>query len=110
MKINPQAVVDGLINQITAAVLTTPEVEELLQRGKKDRFNRVGHQLLGALPDGPARLDFLCEITFQTETQSRPFLVKVLGQASHDSSHWNITQIEGVEVDPLDREGTGFQA
>ena len=85
------------------AVLTAPEVEKLLQRGKEDRFNRAGYQLLGAIPDGHAKLDFLCQITLQAEKQRSSFRVKVLGEASRESSGWQITQIYDIEVDPLDR-------
>lgn len=107
MKTDPQVVVDGLINHITAAVLIAPEVEKLLRRGKEDRFNRAGYQLLGALPDGPAKLDFLCEITLQAEKQRSSFLVKVLGEACRESSGWKITQIYNIAVDPLDRGDAG---
>lgn len=110
MKINPQVVVDELINHITAAVLVAPEVEKLLPRGKEDRFSRAGYQLLGAIHDGPAKLDFFCEITLQAEKQRSSFLVKVLGQASRESSRWKIAQIYDVEVDPLDRGDTGRPA
>lgn len=110
MKINPQVVVDGLIDHITAAVLIAPEVEKLLQRENKDRFNRAGYQLLGALPDGPTKLDFFCEITLQAEKQRSSFLVKILGQAGYEDSRWRITQIYDVEVDPLDRGDTGFSS
>lgn len=103
MKIDPQVVVDGLINHITAAVLIAPEVEKLLQQGKEDKFSRVGYQLLGAIPDGTAKLDFLCEITLQAEKQRSSFLVKVLGEATRESSGWQITQIYDVAVDPMDR-------
>ncbi len=106
MKIDPQVVIDELINHITAVVLIAPEVEELLQPGKKDKFSRAGYQLLGAIPDGPAKLDFLCEITLQAEKQRSSFLVKVLGEASRESLGWKITQIYDVEVDPLDRGDT----
>lgn len=106
MKINPQLVVDGIINQITAAVLIAPEVEKLLQQGKEDKFSRAGYQLLGAIPDGTAKLDFLCEITLQAEKQRSSFAVKVLGEASRESSGWKITQIYDIEVDPLDRGDT----
>jgi hypothetical protein len=99
MKINPQLVIDGLIDHITAVVLHTPEIEKLLSGGKEDRFVRTGYQLLGALPDGPAKLDFFCEISLQAEKQRSSFLVKVLGQASHDGSRWKITEIYDVEVD-----------
>ena len=101
MKINPQVVVDGLINHITAAVLIDPEVEKLLQQGKEDKFSRAGYQLLGAIPDGTAKLDFLCEITLQAEKQRSAFLVKVLGEASRESSGWKISQIYDIAVDPL---------
>lgn len=99
MKINPQVVIDELIDHITAVVLHTPEIEKLLQRGKEDRFSRASYQLLGALPDGPTKLDFFCEITLQAEKHRGSFLVKVLGQASLDSSRWKITEIYDVEVD-----------
>ncbi len=102
MKIDPQVVVDGLINHLTAAVLTAPEVEKLLQQGKEDKFSRAGYQLLGAIPDGTAKLDFFCEITLQAEKQRSSFLVKVLGEASRESSGWRITQIYDVEVGPLE--------
>lgn len=99
MKINPQVVIDELIDHITAVVLQTPEIEKLLQGGNEDRFSRTGYQLLGALPDGPTKLDFLCEITLQAEKQRSSFLVKVLGQAARDGSHWKITEIYDVEGD-----------
>jgi hypothetical protein len=107
MKIDPQVVVDGLINHITAAVLTAPDVEKLLQRGKEDKFCRAGYQLLGAIPDGTGKLDFLCEITLQAEKQRSAFRVKVLGEASRESSAWRITQIYDIEVDPRNRGHTG---
>ncbi|WP_457280273.1 hypothetical protein [Polaromonas sp. P5_D5] len=102
MKINPQVVIDELIDHLTALVLHTPEIEKLRQRRKEGRFSRAGYQLLGALPDGPEKLDFICEITLQTEKQRSSFLVKVLGQASHDGSHWKITEIYDVEVELAD--------
>jgi hypothetical protein len=108
MKIDPQVVVDELINHLTAAVLIAPEVEKLLQRGEEDRFSRAGYQLLGAIPDGPAKLDFLCEITLQAEKQRTSFLVKVLGEASRESSGWKITQIYDIAVDPLESGDTGI--
>ena len=110
MKLNPQVVIDGLIDHITTVVVGTPEVEKLLQGGKQDRFDRAGYQLLGALPDGPAKLDFFCEITLQAQKQRSSFQVKVLGQAAYEGSRWKITQIYDVEIDPLDRGDTGFQA
>ena len=99
MEINPQVVIDGLIDQLTHVVLHAPAVEKLRQERQEDRFSRSGYQLLGAITDGPAKLDFLCEITLQGEKPHPSFPVKVLGQAARDGARWQITEIHDVEVD-----------
>ncbi|MEO7887300.1 MAG: hypothetical protein ABI893_09830 [Polaromonas sp.] len=102
MKINPQVVIDSLIEHITAAVLKAHEVEKLRQWLPEQQFSRVSYRLLGALPDGPAKLDFFCEMTLQLQPQQTLSVVRVLGQASHESAQWKVNEIYDVEVDPTD--------
>jgi hypothetical protein len=105
---NPNQVVDELIGRITAIVMRTYEVEQLLPRGSGDRLSLAAHELISAISTDTGHIDFSCELTLEARERCSSFLVKVQGQAAYESPVWRINEIYDVVVDPLDRGNTGF--
>lgn len=107
---NPNSVVDELIGRITAIVMRTYEVEQLLPRDSKERLSLAGHELISAISTDAGRIDFSCELTLEALERSSSFLVKVRGQAAYESPVWRINEIYDVVVDPVDRGATAAGA
>lgn len=108
MVTNPDEVVDELIGRITAIVMRTYEVEQLLPRGTEERLSLAAHELVSAISTDTGHIDFSCELTLQAPEACSSFLVKVRGQAAYESPVWRINEIYDVVVDPLDRGNTGL--
>lgn len=107
---NPNLVVDELIGRITAIVMRTYEVEQLLPRDIEERLSLANHELISAISTDAGRIDFSCELTLEARQRGSSFLVKVRGQAGYESPVWRINEIYDVVVDPLDRGATGAGA
>jgi len=107
---NPNQVVDELIGRVTAIVLRTYEVEQLLPAGSEEPLSLAGHELISAISTDTGHIDFSCELTLETRERCSSFLVKVQGQAAYESPMWRINEIYDVVVDPLDRGTTGLAA
>jgi hypothetical protein len=105
---NPYQVVDELIARITAIVMRTYEVEQLLPRESGEQLSLAGHELISAISTDTGHIDFSCELTLETSERCSSFLVKVQGQAAYESPVWRINEIYDVVVDPMDRGTTGL--
>jgi hypothetical protein len=105
---NPNQVVDELIGRITAIVMRTYEVEQLLPRDSGQQLSLAAHELISAISMDTGYIDFSCELTLETRERCSSFLVKVQGQAAYESPVWRINEIYDVAVDPLDRGTTGL--
>lgn len=103
---NPNSVVDELIGRITAIVLRTYEVEQLLPQGSEEQLSLAAHELISAISTDTGQIDFSCELTLEAPERGSSFLVKVRGQAAYESPLWRINEIYEVAVDPLDRGST----
>jgi len=108
MIVNPSVVVDELIQRITAIVLRTYEVEQLLPGDSVERLSLARHELVSAVSTDTGSIDFSCELLLKAEEQRSSFLVKVQGQAAYETPVWRINEIYDVVVDPLDRGDSGF--
>lgn len=100
---NPHLVVDELIGRITAIVLRTYEVKQLLPRDSKEGLSLAAHELISAISTDAGRIDFSCELTLEAAERGSSFLIKVQGQAAYESPVWRINEIYEVVVDPMDR-------
>jgi hypothetical protein len=107
---NPNSVVDELIGRITAIVMRTYEVEQLLPRDSEEKLSLAAHELISAISTDMGQIDFSCELTLRAPERCSSFLVKVRGQAAYESPMWRINEIYDVIVDPLDRGNTGLGA
>lgn len=103
MVTNPNSVVDDLISRITAIVLRTYEVDQLLPPESAERLSLAGHELVSAISTDTGQIDFSCELTLAAHERKSAFLVRVQGQAAYETPIWRINEIYNVVVDPLDR-------
>lgn len=108
MIVNPSIVIDELINRITAIVLRTYEVEQLLPRDSAERLSLASHELISAVSTDTGHIDFSCELLLKAEERKSSFLVKVRGRAAYETPMWRINEIDDVVVDPQDRGDSGF--
>jgi hypothetical protein len=108
MVTNPNSVVDDLISRITAIVLRTYEVDQLLPPESDERLSLAGHELVSAISTDTGQIEFFCELTLAARERKSAFLVKVQGQAAYETPIWRINEIYNVVVDPLDRGNSLF--